>query len=133
MKANPNKIITIFARFSGATAEIHKDIEDVSVRLYKGDQHIKDLEYQELGSPMSWKASHLFPRDAPIGDDYKAIFEIKIKDQKDPIIEEQKIELVRDINFTSHIEMKDAPMTIKDNTFQEIPSDILAYLENKHE
>lgn len=131
MKANPNKIITLFARFSGAVPELEQDIEDVSVRLYKGDQHIKDLEYQELASPLSWKANHIFPNDAPIGDDYKAIFEVKFKDQKDPITEVQNIELVRDVNLTSHVEIKDQPMTLIDNQYEEIPNDIRAYLEKK--
>lgn len=131
MKANPNKIITIFAKFSGATEELAKDVEDISVRLYKGDQHIKDLDYQQLASPMSWKANHIFPSDAPIGDDYKAIFEVKFKDQKDPIVEEQKIELVRDVNLSSHVEIKDAPLTVQNDQYSEVPSDIRAYLQQR--
>lgn len=131
MKANPNKIVTIFAKFSGATEDLVQDIQDISVRLYKGDQHIKDLDYQELASPMSWKAQHIFPKDAPIGDDYEARFEVKFKDQKDPIVEIQPIELVRDLNLTSHVELKDIPLTVQNDTYEEVPSDIKAYLVNK--
>lgn len=129
MIANPNKIVTVFASFSGATQELKDDVEDVSVRLYKGDQHIKDLEAVELGSPMSWKSQHIFPKDAVIGDDYRVDFEVKFKDQKVPIVESQNIQLIRDLNLISHVEIKDIPMIVKDNTLDEVPSDIRSYLE----
>jgi hypothetical protein len=131
MIANPNKIVTIFASFSGVTQELSKDVTDVSARLYKGDQHIKDLEAVELASPMSWKAQHVFPKDAAIGDDYKVDFEVKFKDQKDPIVESQNIELIRDLNLTSHVEIKDVPLVIQDDSFTEVPNDIKSYLEKK--
>ena len=131
MIANPNKIVTIFASFSGVTQELSKDVTDVSARLYKGDQHIKDLEAVELASPMSWKAQHVFPKDAAIGDDYKVDFEVKFKDQKDPIVESQHIELIRDLNLTSHVEIKDVPLVIQDDSFTEVPNDIKSYLEKK--
>ena len=130
MKANPNKIVTMFASFSGATQELAKDVEDVSVRLYKEDQHIADLEHQALGSPMSWKAQHIFPEDAPIGD-YKAVFEVKFKDQKETIKEEQPIELVRDLNLISHVELKDIPLTIQSDIYDEVPNDLKSYMEKK--
>lgn len=131
MKVNPNKIVTIFASFSGATQELDKEVSDVSVRLYKGDQHIKDLNPVKLASPMSWKAEHIFPKDAIIGDDYKVDFEVKIKNQKDSIIESQPIQLVRNLDLISHIEIKDIPLTIQDDTYDEVPSDIRSYLEKK--
>jgi hypothetical protein len=133
MKVNPNKIVTIFASFSGATQELDKQVTDVSARLYKGDQHIKDLEAVKLGSPMSWTAQHIFPADSAIGDDYKVDFEVKIKDQKDSIIETQEIQLVRDLNLQSHVEIKDIPLVVQDSTFEEVPNDIKAYLEKKNE
>lgn len=133
MKANPNKIITIFASFSGATQELAKDVNDVAVRLYKGDQHLKDLDPVQLASPMSWKAQHVFPADALIGDDYHVDFEVKFKDQKDPLVEVQNIELVRDLNLSSHVEIKDIPLTVQNDALQEVPSDIRSYLEKKNE
>lgn len=133
MIANPNKIVTIFASFSGATQELAKDVTDVSVRLYKGDQHLKDLPATELASPMTWKAQHIFPKDAIIGDDYKVKFEVKFKDQKEPLVEVQNIELVRDLTLTSHVEIKDIPLTIQDDTYDEVPSDIRSYLVKKDE
>ena len=133
MIVNPNKLITIFASFSNATEEIVKDVEDVSVRLYKGNQHITDMPFERLASPLSWKATHIFPKNAPMGDDYKAIFSVKFKNQKDPIIDEQELNLVRDINLSSHVEIKDIPHIIQDDTYSEVPLDIKAYLEKKND
>lgn len=131
MKVNPNKIITIYAQFSGATQELEKQVSDISARLYKGDQHIRDLEAVKTGSPMSWKAQHIFPKDSLIGDDYKVDFEVKIKDQKDSIIETQELELVRDLNLQSHVEIKDNPPS--NAMYDEVPGDIRAYLDGKNE
>ena len=133
MIVNPNKLITIFASFSNATQEIVKDVEDVSVRLYKGNQHITDMPFERLASPLSWKATHVFPKDAQIGSDYKAIFSVKFKDEKNPVTEEQDLELVRDLNLSSHVEIKDLPKIVQDDTYTEVPSDIRAYLENKND
>lgn len=131
MKVNPNKLITIYASFSGATQELEKQVSDVSARLYKGDQHIKDLKPAKRDSPMSWEVDHIFPKDSPIGDDYKVDFEVKIKDQKDSIIETQELELVRDLNLQSHVEIKDNPPS--NAMYDEVPGDIRAYLDGKNE
>lgn len=133
MIVNPNKLITVFASFSGATQELALDVTDVTARLYKGKSHIKDLDAVELASPMSWKAQHIFPKDAAIGDDYKVDFEVKFKDQKDPIVESQPITLVRDLDLQSHVRIEDIPLVVQDDTLDEVPSDIKAYLEKKNE
>ena len=83
MKTNPNKLITIRANFADSDPALEEDIESITARLYKEDQHITDLPVIRV-KPLDWKIHHVFPIESQLGE-YQAIVEVKIKNQKDPL------------------------------------------------
>jgi len=131
MRTSPNKLITISANFGKADLELENDIESVTARLYKGDQHIQDLDVTKKNS-LNWQIKHVFPISSELGE-YQAVVEVKVKDQKDPIVQSENISLVRDINLQlqSQITIPKQPTVI--DKYNEVPEDIKKYLEDKNE
>jgi len=130
MKITPNKLLTIRANFADGNPDLEKDIQSISARLYRGDEHITDLSVIRQ-KPLLWNIHHIFPIDSQMGE-YQAIVEVKIKDQKEPIIQEETISLVRDINLNLKTNIGNEPQVIINDEYQEVPSDIKSYLVKKN-
>lgn len=131
MKTNPNKLITINATFSGVLDNsLPDDIQSVQAHLFRGDNYITDLKVDEI-EPLKWKVKHIFPKSSPLGD-YTAKIEVKVKDQKEPIIQEEKITLVRDINLDVRTSVDEIPRSSHEE-YKEVPQDIVAHLVNDFE
>ncbi len=128
MKVLTNKLITIRANFADGDSELEKAVESISARLYKDDQHISDLSIVEQ-EPLIWNIHYIFPIDSQMGE-YKAVVEVKIKDQKETIIQEETFSLVRDINLNLKTNIG-KPQVIIDDQYQEVPTDIKSYLVKK--
>ncbi len=128
MKVLTNKLITIRANFADGDSELEKAVESISARLYKDDQHISDLSIVEQ-EPLIWNIHYIFPIDSQMGE-YKAVVEVKIKDQKETIIQEETFSLVRDINLNLKTNIG-KPQVIINDEYQEVPSDIKSYLVKK--
>ena len=128
MKITPNKLLTIRTNFADGDPSLEKDIQSISARLYKGDEHITDLSVIRQ-EPLLWNIHYIFPIDSQMGE-YQAIVEVKIKDQKEPIIQEETISLVRDVNLNLKTNIG-KPQVIINDEYQEVPSDIKSYLVKK--
>ncbi len=130
MKITPNKLLTIKANFAQGDPNLEKDIQSISARLYKEDEHITDLSVIRQEA-LQWNIHYIFPIDSEMGD-YKAIVEVKIKDQKEPIVQEEMISLVRDIDLNLKTNIGKKPLIIEDDEYEEVPEDIKSYLVKKN-